>query len=340
MTQVATFDFVAGLTAEIRGSRQVVDHFRAEYGPGRPARSEAEPTVRVRFIARDIADAATVEGGHKTVGWQVMLPKPSATSLDVTVSLRGRPRWFALSLVQGYIVEPVLSVAAARTGHVLVPGAAMSNNGGTVVLLGRSRSGKSTVSAIAAAAGWSVLGDDQFFLAGDGACYRLPRRFRFYPDLRETAPRAYARLPVRHRLGLGLRRLVKTATRGWVSPSLAVSAADLGQAQFGAAGLGAGRIVIIRRAATDRVEREAVPAEVAVEEVRSLLRDQRRAIAVRAEPAWADALDRTEALEAATLRSALAGRSIERLTLPSRWSAADAVSELARVLGVLPERAT
>ena len=93
------------------------------------------------------------------------------------------------------MIEPLLGLFAHAAGHVLLPAAAFGSTSGAILLIGRSRSGKSSLAARAAADGVGVLGDDHVLVAGSGECRAFPRRIRVYSDLAETAPRAYKLLP-------------------------------------------------------------------------------------------------------------------------------------------------
>jgi hypothetical protein len=57
----------------------------------------------------------------------------------------------------------------ARGGGVLAHAAALGRGGRTLLALGPSGAGKSTLAAIAAEAGWEVLGDESHILAETGA---------------------------------------------------------------------------------------------------------------------------------------------------------------------------
>ncbi|MET1232080.1 MAG: hypothetical protein ABWY52_04420, partial [Candidatus Limnocylindrales bacterium] len=69
------------------------------------------------------------------------------------IDLLGVPISFARSLVQGYVVEPMLSVIAAEHDRALVPGAGVADERGLTLVLGRSGAGKSTLMARLAATG-------------------------------------------------------------------------------------------------------------------------------------------------------------------------------------------
>ena len=329
MSSSETYSFAPGVTVRVAGDRAASRHFAAEYGE---ARAAAEPDVEVEF--GDVA-GRSLRGGHKTVRWAVDLSPPSARPLAAAIRLRGRPRSFGFSLVQGYLVEPLLAVAAARAGRVLVPSAAIADDdGGALLLLGRSRSGKSTVSARAVANGRPLLGDDQVLVDATGACSPFPRRLRFYTDLADTAPAAYARLPPRVRRGLRLRKLLRVATRGYAAPPVRVRAAELGPSR--AASLPLARIVLIERGGTaDRLEASDVATDALVGAATDILTEQRGRL-VRAGRAWEEAHEETLAREAEILDRAFAARRAERLLVPAAWSAPRAIAALADYLQLEP----
>lgn len=163
----------------VRGSARARAHFDREYGPAAGAAGTPEVAADVRFAlpARRAADLATA-GGHKTARWRVVLGDPHERPLQVGISVTGGPPGFALSLVQGYYVEPLVAVALARAGFVALPSAGVLSGDGALVVMGRSGSGKSSVSVRALAGGRAILGDDQVVVAADGGCWPYPRRLR------------------------------------------------------------------------------------------------------------------------------------------------------------------
>jgi hypothetical protein len=319
------FEFGPGLLLEVSGDRATLVHFRREYGPPRTA---PDVHVRVSFTCERAAkDGAVIRGGHKTVGWTVGLSAADAHPLDASVSLRGRPRRFARSLVQGYFLEPLLAIAAAREGCVLLPAAAFAENGTALVLVGRSGVGKSTLTARAAAAGWRVLGDDQVVFDESGGCWPFPRRMRFYSDLRATAPLAYERLSAPQRASLRLRRIVERATRGYVAPSLSVPRSQLGEVEQNVP-FPVGRLLVVER---DRrcTELESGPLErsSALRAAEAVIEEQRLRLAA-AGGGWIAELEQTRRRELAILERALSGADVRRLAVPEGWEPARAVEAL------------
>lgn len=333
----ASFRFAHDLTLRISGDRAVLRHARREYGPAE-AGDAAAPDVAVRFgsvhTQPDTSPEAIGRGGHKTVAWRVAVGDPGAAPLTAAIQTSGWPPSFARSLVQGYVVEPILSVAAARRGMVLVPGAGIGLDEGLVLLLGRSRAGKSTLAARSLAAGRVVLGDDQLFVDANATAWPFPRSLRFYPDLEQTAPTAWARLPSATRRALRIRGVVATASRGFVRPSLAVPAAVLGRGQ-GTEPARIARIVLIERGA-DRSDLATEPStsEAAVDWAARLLGEQRERLARLGGSAWAEALERTAESERALLARAFAGIAVEHVAIPRAWDAPTAVAATARWLSI------
>jgi hypothetical protein len=328
------FALLAGFTVAVGGEADAVRHFEAEYGPSTKGSSAGEPEVVVEFgPIKDAPPGPTLSGGHKTVRWQVALTSPSTRPLGATIQLVGIPRRFGLSLVQGYVVEPIISVAAARRQQVLLPAAAVVDEaGGALVLMGASGTGKSSLSARALAAGRPILGDDQVFVDAQGLCRRFPRRLRFYSDLRTTAPEAYRRLPPGSRLGLVARRIVKTVSRGLVAPSLAVSVGDLGPPPPTTA-LPIRRVILLGRGASgSSIQAGAGDLAAALVEAERLLLAQRRHIAAAGDPEWDGALELTSTTEREILRSAFRDVAIESMRVPTSWTAAHSVEQLSRQL--------
>src|SRR4051794_24445741 len=201
------YAFGAAVRLRIDGSRRARDHFEREYGPA--AAADGTPQVvadiRLRLGTRSATDLPHA-GGHKTARWRVALGDPSEQPLRIAADVSGGPPAFALSLVQGYYVEPLVAVALARAGRAALPSAGVLSPDGAVVVLGRSGTGKSSMSVHALAHGRGILGDDQVVIGDDGGCWPYPRRLRLYPDVRQTAPEAWRRLRASTRRTLRLRR--------------------------------------------------------------------------------------------------------------------------------------
>ncbi|MBW3609719.1 MAG: hypothetical protein KY463_15550 [Actinobacteria bacterium] len=317
----------------MRGDARALRHFDAEYAEAARGEDGSSPAVEVGFGRERERAVALIAGGHKTVRWRIALGGAASSPLTAHVGLRGAPRSFALSLVQGYFVESLIAIAAARAGHVLLPAAALGQSGGALVMLGASGTGKSSISVRALGAGACVLGDDQILVDRDGSCFRFPRRMRFYSDLRLTAPAVWARLPQTARRALQARRVVRVLSRGLVAPSLPLAAHVIGDP--GSAGpLQAVRFVLIERAASVHdLTLTPVAADEAVAQGLALLASQRERFAAGIDESWRAALDEVAELERAILVRAFARAPIERLAVPHAWDAARAIPELAAALG-------
>ena len=324
-----------GVGVVVSGHPTARAHFRAEYGAALLPHTDslrAPVHVHVEFATR--LPRGHARGGHKTVRWAVQVGRPEAPALEVRLVLAGAPRRFVLSLVQGFIVEPLVSLVAAEAGHVLLPAAALEHRGGAVVVLGRSRSGKTSVVVRAVAGGQAAWGDDQVLLDSGGTVRSWPRRLRVYPDLRSTAPAAVAALSWGTRTRLAGLAGLAAASRGWVAPSLPLPMQDLGQT--GPPGPApTRRLVLVERggSASDLVVTPLGVDELVGQAV-EVLREQRARLRTLLDAAWAPVLDRTEELEGALLRRALTAVPAERWTVPRSWAAPVAVAALADRLGV------
>jgi hypothetical protein len=328
------FELGPGLALRLFGDRATLDHFRREYR-GRATHPPARIEVEVLFQRGSGPAQATVRGGHKTVSWTVALSHPDASPLGARIALRGRPRGFARSLVQGYFVEPLLGVASARRDCVLLPAAALDQGGRALVLLGRSRSGKSTLMARALAADQRVLGDDQVLIDDSGRCWPFPRRMRVYPDLRETAPTAYRRLSAARRGALAGRRAAQRLSRGYIAPSLSLALPELGGRVPGGPVPVGRMVVIIRLEALSRIESSPLESGEVVAAAREMLDEQRTHLR-RAGEDWSGALEAAGQREEATLRATIANITVEQLAVPARWSATRAIQALSKRLGIAP----
>jgi hypothetical protein len=317
---------------ELTAEEGLLRHFRAEYGLPDTTRP-----VRVAISIDDRLPAGAVidlHGGHKTVTWSVSLGRVGADPLRATLALGGRPRWFGVSLVQGFIIEPLIGLACAVGGQVLLPAAAIAEKGGALLIIGRSRSGKSSVSARALALGRQVLGDDQVLVDPGGVIGPFPRRMRVYDDLMETSPMVVRALPPRARLGLRLRRVVRIATRGFVAPSLALPRSAFGGARAAVA-MPVHRIVVVRRSATaHELSMEPMAPEDVRSEAMDILREQRRGLSRLERDDWLTLLRSVAEREAAMLDAALRGAPAYRATVPEAWGAPWAVEALAQALDI------
>lgn len=339
MSPVSRYALAPGLVLSIEGGAADVRHFDREYGPcrvGDPAAGDSPVSqLQVRFGSSVGADGGgpVVGGGHKTVSWEVGLPAAGEHPARVRIALRGLPASFARSLVQGYFVEPLLSVVAAETGSVLLPAAGIMGDGGLDVLIGRSRAGKSTLAARALAAGRHVPGDDQVMVDATGGWRPFPRRLRFYPDLRETAPRAWAALAPGTRARLRARGVVSELTRGFIRPSLAVDPAELGR-RWDPAPARAARILLLERSpGAPDVAIAPSDAGRALDWAAEVLREQRSRLARVADAGWASRLSEVAARERETLGAAIDGVPVLEVRIPEAWGAQRAIAATATALG-------
>lgn len=325
------YGFGPDLVLSVRGDRRARAHFRAEYASAALTTDSSVPAVQATVgshahagRARGRTREGELRGTHKLAWWRASLPvTPEADAMRVAVDVRGP---LGLALVQSYILEPLVSLAAVRAGYVLLPSAAIARDGEALLLIGRSRSGKSSLAALALAAGRRILGDDQVLIAPDQDCRPFPRRLRLYPDLARTAPAAFAALgPSARRTLAGLGR-VKSVTRGFVAPPLRISASALG-AGTSPLGLPIGEVVVIQRAAVDTLSSESLGRRDLVAEACDVLRSQRSAIFSLAgvEAGFAPVL----ADEGALIARAFASASARRVLVPDSWPAERAVGTLA-----------
>ena len=320
-----------GVNLRVEGDRAAVAHFSAEYAQPAGPSDATLADFAVSFVPR-LADAQGVDH-YKSVSWRARLDLVDGLPARLSIALRGRPRWFGLSLVQGYLVEPCLSLLAPANGEVLVPAAGIVVADGVDLLVGRSRTGKSSLSMRALAAGLPILGDDQVVVLADGSCLRFPRRLRVYDDLSATAPRAAARLPRRHRAGLVARRLARLASAGRVAPSMALPVEVLGAPMTGRLPLR--RVVLLARVeGADGPRLADATAEHALARVAEVLTEQRSRLAATFGPSIRPALASSAQAEAAILAAAFASVPIVAIDLPSVMDAPTAVRSLAGLLGL------
>lgn len=328
------FTYAGGLGLRLRANPAIRRFFAAEYqwAAAPPSLEPSDVSVSVARVVRARQRGGTIRGGYKTIAWRVRLSDAASDAIGVDIELSGVPLHFGLSLTQGYLIEPLLSLAAPARGQVLLPAAAIAIEGGALVIMGRSRSGKSTVSARALAAGWPVLGDDQIVIDDQGRCTAFPRRMRLYSDLEETAPDAHAALPGSSRRALAIRKRVRSLSRGYVAPPVRVPSAAIGPAAATTA-LPIVELVLIERSDTARtIAREPLDMDDIALCASTLLSEQRTHLA--RDPAWNDRIDAVAAREAFIVRSGLAAPRAHRVVVPSSFGASEAISGLGTLLGL------
>ncbi len=330
------YGFGPGLVLSVRGDRRARAHFRAEYASAALETESSVPAVEATVgshghdrRARGRTGKAELRGTHKLARWRASFPAtPDADALRLEVDVRGP---LGLALVQSYILEPLVSLAAVRAGCVLLPCAAIAQDGKALLLIGRSRSGKSSLAALALAAGRRVLGDDQVLIMPGEYCRPFPRRLRLYPDLARTAPAAFAALrPSARRTLTGLGQ-VKSLTRGFVAPPLKISASALG-AGASPMCLPVGEVVVIQRAAVDTLSSALLGQQELVAETGDVLLSQRSAIFSL--PGLEAAFAALLAEEKELIARAFASVSARRVLVPDSWPAERAVGTLAHEFGL------
>lgn len=323
------YSFTPDLVLTVDGPAWVRDHFRQEYAAARLEDGAGPPTLRITVSATPTAAPPPDVGGrYRSIAWQAVTSELDALTVEAHLVLTGRPRWFGLSLAQGWCVEPLLSVTAARAGYVLLPAAAVVTDAGALVLMGRSGAGKTSLCARALSAGRSVIGDDQVLVGVDG-CRRFPRRMRLYGDLAATAPAAHRTLSTRRRVALHARAAVRRLSKDLVSPPLPVPAEELGRTTAGP--LPVARVVLLDRADVDVHRWTDLAVDEAVASGQALLTQQRSHLA--SADRHRSVLRHTADVEASTLAGVLrSAPARQRLSFPARWSAAEAVDRLATLL--------
>jgi hypothetical protein len=320
-----------GLTISVRGERRARSYFRAEYGEPALAADSEVPALEAVIGDRARESAAgepELSGAHKLARWRASVPvRPELDTMRVAVAVRGP---LGLPLVQSTVIEPLISLAAVRAGSVLLPGAAIARGDQTLLLLGRSRSGKTSLAARALAAGLRVLGDDQVIINAGRECLPFPRRLRLYPDISQTAPAAFAALRPSVRTRLAALGRVKALTRGFVAPPVSVSASALGGRATDRVRLMIGEVVVVHRARVEALTLQPLEPDELGAEADDVLMSQRSEIfkVPGVQAAYAGLL----AHERAIIACALAGAPARRVLVPDAWSSEQAVGALAHEL--------
>ena len=319
------------MTLAIGGAAVARAYFRREYGEAAAHGGGDDRPRDLDACFTRVAEGQpgpVIEGSHKLARWRVRLALAPGAAVGLRAQVRGP---FGLPLVQSTILEPLLGLAAARRALALVPGAlVLDGEGRGVLLVGGSGAGKTSLAARAIAAGRDVLADDRVFLDADAVASRFARRMRLYPDIRDTAPAAWASLAGGARARLHAVALVRGATAGRFAPPVAVTRRELGAAAWGAAAR-VERILLLRRDERAQAQLAAVGAAVAVDEIVARIRDDRAALKGAGID---DEIGRMELDDRTVLESAAAAATAQRLDIPVAWPAARSVQRLAAELGV------
>lgn len=325
------YRFGPGLTISVRGERRARAYFRTEYGAASLSTGSEVPALEavIGDRARDSsADEPELSGAHKLARWSASVPvRPELDTMRVAVAVRGP---LGLALVQSTVIEPLVSLAAVRAGLVLLPGAAIAQGDRTVLVLGRSRSGKTSLAARALAAGLRVLGDDQVIINAERECLPFPRRLRLYPDLSQTAPAAFAALRPSVRTRLAALGRVKALTRGFVAPPVSVSASALGGTATDQVRVMIGEVVVVHRARVDALTLQPLDLGELSAEADDVLMSQRSEIFKV--PGVQAAYEGLLAHERTIIACALAAAPARRVLVPDSWSSEQAVGALAHEL--------
>lgn len=318
-----------GLAVAVSGAAIARGYFRREYGEAAAARA-ARPQIELDACFARPAEGrpgAVVEGRHKLARWQAWV-ELGEDGVALHAHVRGP---FGLPLVQSLILEPLMGVVAARHALALVPGALLLDGEGRgVLLVGGSGAGKTSLAARALAAGRDVLADDRVFLGADAGASRYVRRMRLYPDIRATAPTAWASLAGGGRAKLRAVELLGDASGGRFAPPVAVTRRELG-APPPPTGTAIHRILLLRREEREAAQMTTVQPGVAVDEMAQRIADDRAALDG---PALRGALRALARDDCGVLEGATTAVTAQRLEIPVAWPAARSVQRLAEELGI------
>ena len=331
----ADFVFGAGVSLTIEGRRPVFDHFVAEYYAASHPRERRTSDVHIE-LESPLYRELKMMGGYKTARWRVSLGDTGWEPISAKIALLSTPRSFGLSLIQGYFVEPLLEMALTRRKAILAPAAGFISGQDATLLVGASRSGKSSLMVRALGGGVRILGDDQVILTSEGTVFAFPRRLRVYPDIRATASSAYSTFPLSLKSALRGLNIVGSATAGWVAPPLRIQPSALGLEPA------KGEHALHRLYLIERDERAARPSRSVVEpgaladQMMALLDRQRERLTplLLAKAGWTDLLERTRERERSILAKALGGIGADKLVVPSCWEAHQAIDHLEQEIGL------
>jgi hypothetical protein len=329
------FIFGASVSLTMEGPRFALSHFLAEYGSARGSFEPHTGDVHIK-IERPPYKELRRMGGYKTARWRVSLRNLRSEGLGAKIALLSLPGSFGLSLIQGYFVEPLLEMAFNRRGAVLAPAAGFVSGRGVTLLVGASRSGKSSLMVRALGGGVRILGDDQVIISSRATVFTFPRRLRVYPDIRTTASSAYRSFPRGVRTALRGLEILSRSTAKWVAPPLRIQPSAVGP-EPAKEELRLERLYVIQR--DERAEeprRSAVGVSALADQMLTLLDRQRDRLTplLAADAGWIDLLERIRDREREILGKALRGINAEKLVVPSHWDAPRAIDHLQQQIGL------
>jgi hypothetical protein len=198
--------------------RELLNHFRAEYGEESGQRSEppdidvyagkaaVESSPEPRLLARGFA------GRHKVLRWRVGFADVDKETTTVAFDGSGQ---MVISFLQTFYVEPLLRLKFAARDHALVHAACIVEDGRSILFPAGSAVGKSTLTLQHAGAGKAVQGDNYVILTPDGRTLPFPRRMRIYSDLQFTAPEVFRQLPRAEQRRLKIAGVIKRLSAGY-----------------------------------------------------------------------------------------------------------------------------
>jgi hypothetical protein len=329
------FVFGTGVSLTMEGPRVALGHFVAEYGPTRSSFKPHTGDVHVEIERPPYKELRSM-GGYKTARWRISLEDSRSDGLGAKIGLLSLPESFGLSLIQGYFVEPLLEMAFNRRDAVLAPAAGFLGGRGVTLLVGASRSGKSSLMVRALAAGVRIVGDDQVIITSRGTAFTFPRRLRVYPDIRTTASSAYRTFSRDVRAALRCLEILSRSTARWIAPPLRIQPSAVGP-EPAKQELPLERVYLIQRDnRAGEPRRAAVGVHALADEMLTLLDHQRQQLTplfVR-DAGWSELLERVRNREREILGQALGDIDAETLVVPSHWEPTRAIDHLQQQIGL------
>ena len=303
----------SGLTLEGSGDASRIDHLVREFGRGETAALDRPADLNVRFGAT----SGRVDH-HKATWWKMSFSAADEDTVSLSLELHGL---FADGMVQSVVIEQALAMVAPRHGFALVPAAAMrSPDGRTMVILGASGAGKTTLAMSALVAGWVVLADDHLVVDRSGRCFGLPRRMRVYPSTIGLVPEAAGRLLPCERRGLTVRRIARQLTLGRVGLPVLVPPARFGHV-LPTVWTPPDWIVSLRRSkGASSVRLTGASNQEVVEMTLGHIAADRARLADVLGEGWRTRLDTIHAAEAGIIEAGWDGVPAGRADVPASWT--------------------
>lgn len=218
------YEFAPGVVVRLVAPRgRVLTHFDQEYSAAATGAIES-PQIEVfggdfnRVVSEAQAhypDVLLRRSRHKTIVWKTALWGMEDDTTRVAFTGHGP---LVTSFLQTFYVEPLLRPKLLEAGLALVHGCALvGRDGSSVLFVGTSGVGKTTMALQHLLEGERIQGDNYVILGRNGQTRAFRRRLRLYSDLPQTYPEVFRSLSKREQLRMRLQGALRKASFGYVN---------------------------------------------------------------------------------------------------------------------------